>query len=209
MVALVRRSECVPKKLGSSPMPAIHWQTSRAYCRVVIGRSPPTTAGEEELTRLLVGGRDVAVDCLSGLFRHLEPDGLARLLLAHGCPIDSVTVGSNVFDPQGHDITSSELAIDSQIKHGQVACAPRDLQLATDRPDVLWPERRLRADQLALVPVRRKSSNSRRGLIQDCCGASAGAGWFIIRSISGPPVFRKRHTKSAAKPRNTMLNQVV
>src|SRR5215472_5598240 len=24
-VALVRRSECVPKKLGSSPMPAIHW----------------------------------------------------------------------------------------------------------------------------------------------------------------------------------------
>src|SRR5215472_13451298 len=40
-VALVRRSECVPKKLGSSPMPAIHWETSRAYCRVVIGRSRP------------------------------------------------------------------------------------------------------------------------------------------------------------------------
>src|SRR6267143_1371019 len=36
---LVRRRECVPKKLGSSPMLAIHWQTSRAYCRVVIGRS--------------------------------------------------------------------------------------------------------------------------------------------------------------------------
>src|ERR1700736_5506563 len=28
-VALVRRNECVPKKLGSSPMLAIHWQTSR------------------------------------------------------------------------------------------------------------------------------------------------------------------------------------
>ena len=112
MVALVRRSECVPKKLGSSPMPAIHWQTSRAYCRVVIGRSPPTTAGEEELTRFLVGGRDVAVDCLSGLFRHLEPDGLARLLLAHGCAIDGMTMGSDVFNLQADDVASSELAVD-------------------------------------------------------------------------------------------------
>jgi hypothetical protein len=40
-VALVRRNECVPKKLGSSPMLAIHWPTNRAYCRVVIGRSRP------------------------------------------------------------------------------------------------------------------------------------------------------------------------
>jgi hypothetical protein len=39
--------------------------------------------------------------------------------------------------------------------------------------------------------------------------ASAGGGSFIIRSISGPPVFRKRHTRSATKPRNAMLSQVV
>ena len=39
--------------------------------------------------------------------------------------------------------------------------------------------------------------------------ASAGGGSFIIRSISGPPVFRKRHTRRAAKPRNAMLSQVV
>ena len=34
-VILVQRSECVPKKRGSSPVVAIQWETSRAYCRVV------------------------------------------------------------------------------------------------------------------------------------------------------------------------------
>src|SRR5437588_5433295 len=38
-VAFVRRSECVPKICGSSPMPAIHSETRRAYCRVVM--APP------------------------------------------------------------------------------------------------------------------------------------------------------------------------
>jgi hypothetical protein len=38
-IAFVRRSECVPKKLGFSPMAPIHWETSRAYCRVVKHRS--------------------------------------------------------------------------------------------------------------------------------------------------------------------------
>jgi hypothetical protein len=73
---------------------------------------PTATAVEEELTRFFIGGCDVTVNGLSGLFRHLEPHSLAGLLLAHGCAIDSMTMGSNVFDPQGDDITSSELAID-------------------------------------------------------------------------------------------------
>jgi len=71
------------------------------------------TAVEEELTRLFVGSCDIAVYRLSGLFRHLEPDRLAGLLLAHGRPIDRMTMGSNVFDLQPDDVTSSELAVDS------------------------------------------------------------------------------------------------
>jgi hypothetical protein len=46
-------------------------------------------------------------------------------------------------------------------------------------------------------------------LVQECRWASVGAGWFIIRSIAGPPVLLKRHTNTAAKPRNTILSQVV
>jgi hypothetical protein len=41
---------------------------------------------------------------------------------------------------------------DGQIEQRQVAGPALDLQLGPDRPDVLWPERRLRADQLAFVP---------------------------------------------------------
>ena len=39
--AFVRRSECVPNSLGSSPTLPIHSDTSRAYWRVVIFRSGP------------------------------------------------------------------------------------------------------------------------------------------------------------------------
>jgi hypothetical protein len=73
---------------------------------------PTTTAAEEELPRLLFGGCDVTVDRLSGLLRHLEPDGLAGLLLAYRRTIDSVPMRSNVFHPQADDVASSELAID-------------------------------------------------------------------------------------------------
>jgi hypothetical protein len=73
---------------------------------------PTTTAAEEKLARLFTGGSDVTVDRLSGLLRHLEPDGLAGLLLADGSTIDSVTMRSNVLYPQANDVAPSELAID-------------------------------------------------------------------------------------------------
>jgi hypothetical protein len=76
-------------------------------------RSVPTApAAEEELARLLPGGSYVTIDRLSGLLRHLEPDGLAGLLLAHSRTIDSVTMRSNVLHSQADDIASPELAID-------------------------------------------------------------------------------------------------
>ena len=37
----------------------------------------------------------------------------------------------------------------------------------------------------------------------------SGAGLFIIRSISGPPVLMKRHTSKAANARKPMLSHVV
>src|SRR5215467_7793957 len=71
------------------------------------------TTAEEELTWLLVGGGDVAVYRLSGLFRHFKLDRLARLLLTHRRPIDRMIMGSNVVDLQPDDVTFSELAVDS------------------------------------------------------------------------------------------------
>jgi hypothetical protein len=90
------RSECVPKNLGSSPMLAIHWEIRRAVLSRRYRSVPTATSGEEELARLLIGGFDVTVDRLTGMLRHLKPDGLAGLLLAHGRSINSMPVRSNV-----------------------------------------------------------------------------------------------------------------
>ena len=92
-------------------MLAIHWPTSRAYCRVVIRSVPPATAAEEELAGFFLGGGEVIVDRLSGLLCQFELDRLARLFLAHGCSIDRVTMRRNVLHPQADDIASPELAI--------------------------------------------------------------------------------------------------
>jgi hypothetical protein len=72
--------------------------------------SAPTI--EEKFARFFIGGCDVIVACLSGLFGHLELDWLARLLLAHGCAIDCVTMRRDVLDPQSDDVASLDPAID-------------------------------------------------------------------------------------------------
>src|SRR6516162_1814040 len=79
------------------------------------------TAGKEVLTRLFVGGSDVVVDCLTGLLRHLEPDRLAGLLLAHRCAIDGMSVRCHILHLEADDVAASQLAIDGQIEHREIA----------------------------------------------------------------------------------------
>src|SRR5215471_13424375 len=94
----------------------------------------PAAAAEQELARLLIGRSDVIVDRLPGLLRHLKPNGLTGLPLAHRSAIDRVTVRSDVLDPQTDDVASAEFTVDAQIKHGQVACSPQHLEFGADRP---------------------------------------------------------------------------
>jgi hypothetical protein len=54
--------------------------------------------------------------------------------------------------PDANEIAASELAVDRNIKHGEIARAPLGLKLRADRPAVPGSERRFRAGQLALVP---------------------------------------------------------
>ena len=59
---------------------------------------------------------------------------------------------AHVADPQSHQITRPQLAIDAEIKQGEFARAVLDLQPDPNRPNVLDLQRRLLSDQLALVP---------------------------------------------------------
>ena len=49
-------------------------------------------------------------------------------------------------------IASTKLAVDSQIENGEIADGTRILQADAESPDVLRFERRLLADELALIP---------------------------------------------------------
>ena len=58
----------------------------------------------------------------------------------------------HVAHPQADEVTASELAVDREVEHGEVAHLVRVMQMDTDGPDVLGFERCLLANQLPFVP---------------------------------------------------------
>jgi hypothetical protein len=65
----------------------------------------------------------------------------------------AIAVGGDVLDLQHNDITGAKLAIDCKVEHRKVARSTLRLKLASDRPDVLEPQRRLRTGKLACSKV--------------------------------------------------------
>ena len=90
------------------------------------------TAREQKSARLLARIAQVVIGRLTGLLRQLELDRPSCLALSDRCAVDRVTVGCNVIDLEAHDIAATQLAIDSQIKHCQVARPALYLQLGPD-----------------------------------------------------------------------------
>ena len=58
----------------------------------------------------------------------------------------------HVAHPQADEVTPSQLAVDREVEHGEVAHSVSVLQMDADGPDVFGLERRLLANQLPLVP---------------------------------------------------------
>jgi hypothetical protein len=58
----------------------------------------------------------------------------------------------DVLDPQGDDVAAPQLAVYREVEHRQIPQAAVHLELGPDRPNVLDPQRRLRADHFSLVP---------------------------------------------------------
>src|SRR5215471_3155507 len=102
-----------------------------------------TTAREQKLAGPLACDPEVVVDGLTRLVRQLKLDRAACLPLADCRAIDRIAVRRNVLDLKGHHIAATELAVDCQVEHGKVSGAALEHQSSSNRPDVLWPERRL------------------------------------------------------------------
>jgi len=113
-VALVRRSECVPNKCGSTP------------------------TGEQIVAWLLVGSLHILVDCLPCCLGQFELDRPAGLPLPDASPINRITARCNVIDLKFNDIATTKLAIDGEIEESKVADTTLHLKLGPDRPKRVW-----------------------------------------------------------------------
>ena len=107
---------------------------------------------EKKFAEFLPAHLDVAVHRLAGLFRQFKSDGPPGLFLAHGRAIDRIAIRSYVFDPDSDDITASQLAVDRQIEHRQIAGSLLDLELGLNRPDMFLTVRWLGSYQFSLIP---------------------------------------------------------
>jgi hypothetical protein len=54
-------------------------------------------------------------------------------------PDQGIAIRSNILDLKSDNIAASQLAVDGQIEHRQIADPLLDLELGPDRPDVLLP----------------------------------------------------------------------
>src|SRR6516162_8731841 len=110
------------------------------------GLTNPPAAGEQKMAWHLAGRLEVVVNGLARLLRQLEADWTPGLSLAHRRTSERVSVRGNVFDLHRDDIAASQLAINGEIEHCQLADSPFDLKLRPNGPDVPCQQRRFRPD---------------------------------------------------------------
>jgi hypothetical protein len=107
------------------------------------GLARPEAPGEQVLTWFLAGCFQEVVDGLPGLIGQFELDRSSRLLLAYDRAIDGISIRRDIFDPQGDDVATTKLTVDGKIEQRKVSGPLFDQQSGSDRPDLVWPQRRL------------------------------------------------------------------
>jgi hypothetical protein len=86
------------------------------------------------------------------LFGQLELDWAVGFLLDHDGAVAHAAADADVVHLQAHEIAASQLAVDSEIEHGEVALAAYELPANPYGPNVLRPQRTLLTEQVASVP---------------------------------------------------------
>jgi hypothetical protein len=99
----------------------------------------PTAPGEQVLTWPLASFLQEVVNGLPGLIRQLELDWSPGLLLPDGRAVDRIVIWSDIFDPQGDDVATTQLAVDREVEKGRVAGPSFDQEPGSDRTDLVGP----------------------------------------------------------------------
>ena len=73
------------------------------------------------MRRIISGPRGPTRKIVQGLIRQLELDRSSGLLLPDGRTIDRIAIRSDIFDSQGDDVATTQLAVDRKVERGKVA----------------------------------------------------------------------------------------
>jgi hypothetical protein len=106
------------------------------------------TPGKQEITSFPTSHAQIVIKGQTRLLSQFKTNGSAGLLLSGCRTIESVAIRRHVIDPDRHDITSAQLAVDSKVEQREVARAFFDVQFSSDRPDMARSQRRLLRDNL-------------------------------------------------------------
>jgi hypothetical protein len=109
-------------------------------------------AREHVVIRLQPRLLDPLLNGISGGWGDLELNWSTGLVLHDHRPRRHCVTVADVAHLEADQITTSELAVDAQVEQGKLAYSALHLQTDTECPDIPELERRLLADDLALVP---------------------------------------------------------
>lgn len=84
----------------------------------------------------------------------LEANRFPGLALDDRGPLLDLAGRVNISNLEPHEITAPQFAVDGEVEQRQVADIGGDFEPDPDRPDMLWQQRSLLADDAALVPGR-------------------------------------------------------
>ena len=85
------------------------------------------------------------MDSIPGLLGQFKLNRTPRFLLPNNSTLSDATGYNNITNPQGHQVTTAELAINGQVKQSKVTHLSMDLEQDSDCPDILGLQRRLLA----------------------------------------------------------------
>jgi hypothetical protein len=95
------------------------------------------TAGKEIVLLTQCALADPGSDSATSWLCQLTLDRMSRLLLDDHGPFSHPAAGDHVTEPQGDKVTAAQLAVDSQVKQGDIPPFPFDLEPSSDWPRLL------------------------------------------------------------------------
>jgi hypothetical protein len=137
------------------------------------------SAWEEEIIRSQASLLDPCLDGIACRLRDLELNWPQRLLLRDDCSSRDLVAVADIADFELDEVAATQFAVDAEVEQRELSDTVRHLEANSQRPDVLQLERRLLANDLALVPWRARRGHL--GVLHDG-----------LPSVKGSPTYPDR-----------------